>query len=304
MSQRGPKLEIKDLRLVSVIAKQGGVSRAATRLGLSQSAVSHHLARIEKRLGVELFTRAGRSMQCTEQGQQLAELAVELTGRLLEVEQALAQTQKVRRIRMCTHCYTAYHWLPGLLEAWQKLQPEVEIQIVLEATRASMEALAAHRVDVSLCHFEPPDSTQWIRRKLFDDRFEVIVAPNHPLAARKRLKPEHLADQTLLVYDLPTVDLRRFGREIFVEHQPAAVRRVPLTEAIIELVKAGQGVSLMSRWAMRPWVERGEIVSRPLVAPGVTRRWQAVYRKGGPKQAMVRQLVDLIRETRALDPRR
>ncbi len=241
-------------------------------------------------------------MASTAQGVAVAQLATELTERLLEAEATLKQAKPVRRITLCTQCYTGYHWLPRLLESWNQRRPEVEVKIAVESTDDPMGALQAGRVDVALGHYDPPDSHEWIRRPLFDDRFSVVLAPTHPLTRHKRLSPSHLQDETLFVYDLPTVNLRRLGREIFGEVGPANVRKVPLTEAIVELVKAGHGVSLMSAWAIRPWIDRGDVVTRPLAARGTIRHWHAVYRKGGPKQAVIHELVQVLRDTPTLGP--
>lgn len=59
-------LDARDLRLVQAIADAGGVTRAARRLHLSQSAVSHQLRGLEERLGVELFERRGRTLAITQ----------------------------------------------------------------------------------------------------------------------------------------------------------------------------------------------------------------------------------------------
>jgi LysR family transcriptional regulator for metE and metH len=63
--------------------------------------------------------------------------------------------------------------------------------------------------------------------------------------------------------------------------RPAGLSRVELTEAMIELVKAGMGVSVMARWAVAPHVRAGSVITLPITAGGVKRRWSAMYRVDG-----------------------
>ena len=70
--------------------------------------------------------------------------------------------------------------------------------------------------------------------------------------------------------------------------------RVPLTEAILELVKAGCGVSILARWAIRPWVESGDVAARPLAGRGFVRSWTAVHRRRSTMEEPVAALADLL----------
>jgi LysR family transcriptional regulator for metE and metH len=62
---------------------------------------------------------------------------------------------------------------------------------------------------------------------------------------------------------------------------PAHVSRLPLTEAILELVQAGLGISILTAWAAAPQIARGDLVSVALDSPGSRRRWSAARRLGG-----------------------
>src|SRR3954470_4902740 len=85
--REGPmRLEIRDFRLVVAISELGTLTRAGQQLNLTQSALSHQLAALERRLGASLFERSGRRMIPNRLGARLASHGKELLERLLGVE--------------------------------------------------------------------------------------------------------------------------------------------------------------------------------------------------------------------------
>ena len=110
-------LDVRHLRLVAAVVDTGSVTAAAKVLHLSQPALSHQLRDVEERLGTELFQRQGRRMLLTGPGKRVLEAARKVVA---EVEAAEAEVSQLARpsqglLRLATECYTAYHWLPGVL---------------------------------------------------------------------------------------------------------------------------------------------------------------------------------------------
>jgi LysR family transcriptional regulator for metE and metH len=80
----------------------------------------------------------------------------------------------------------------------------------------------------------------------------------------------------LLVYALPKEELSLYQKVLIPAGvSPKHVSHVELTEAIIEMVKAGLGIGVMARWAVTPHVEAGKLRALPLTARGFHRRWNA-----------------------------
>src|SRR5262245_33565742 len=139
------QLDSRDLRLVRSIVDGGGVTGAGRLLHLSQSAVSHQLAELERRIGVDLFDRVGRRMVPTPAGQRLAGASRSVLAELERVAAEVAGGGAGRKLRIATECYTCYHWLPPLLPRYHALLPEVDVDIVLDATRHPLPALLEGR---------------------------------------------------------------------------------------------------------------------------------------------------------------
>src|SRR5690348_4711892 len=105
-------LEIRHLRLISAIASAGSMTRAAERLYLTQSALSHQLRDIEARFKTQFFARLGRRMVLTPAGERLLTSARRVLSDLEQAEQDVRSLAGGGEgiIRVCTQCNTGYHW--------------------------------------------------------------------------------------------------------------------------------------------------------------------------------------------------
>jgi LysR family transcriptional regulator for metE and metH len=108
----------------------------------------------------------------------------------------------------------------------------------------------------------------------------VLMHSKSPLARRKWIEARDFSDQHLFVYSLPPESNMVF-RELLIPAgvTPRRMSHIQLTEAIIEMVKAGLGIAVLQRWSAAPQLERGELVARPLTPAGKLRHWKAVWRR-------------------------
>jgi LysR family transcriptional regulator for metE and metH len=273
------KLETRHLRLMVAVADYGSLTRAGNVLHLTQSALSHQLSDLETQLGAKLFERLGKRMEPTAAGERLIARARISLQQLREMEHEVKQIASGREaaIRVATECYTCYHWLPSVLKAFGERYPKVEIQIVPSATSRPIRALVAGKIDVCIVADVPRDRR--VRTvPLFDDELMAIVAPAHRLAKRAYLEPGDFAAEHLFNYS-PPEESRLFQRFLTPAGvMPRQLSLIQLTEAMIELVKAGIGIAVLARWAVEPHVRAGTVVALPLTAAGMPRRWYSATR--------------------------
>src|SRR5262245_6912232 len=239
-------LEIKHLQLVAAIARTGSVTRAGDALNLSQSALSHQLRDIEDRLAAPLFHRVGKRMVLTTAGATLLRAAnqvLDVVGRA-EDEIRKAGRTDAGLLRITTQCYTCYHWLPGLLKAYRLRHPNVDVHVDADATPRPLKSLVEGRIDLAIVS-DPVRDRRLVQRPLFEDELVVIMSPGHRLAGRAVVELEDLAEETLIIY--PPREESTVLQKVLAPAGvvPKAVQQVQLSEAIIELVKAGLGVAAM-----------------------------------------------------------
>jgi len=290
-------LEIRHLKLVAAIAETGSVTQAGNRLHLTQSALSHQLRDAEEQLGAPLFERRNRKMVITTAGERLLQAAKNV---LSELDRAATDIQKrdpgsQGLIRLSTQCYTVYYWLPTRLKLFQKKFPDVEFQLVVEATDNPFKALLEGKLDLAIA-CDPIRNRKIVYTPLFEDELYIIVPPEHRLAGKKYVEAEDLARENLIIY--PPKEECTVLREIL---EPAGVRprriqEVTLTEGIVEMVRAGLGVAALPRWAAAPQLASGGVIGLPVTAQGFRRTWSVAQLRDQQAPAYLKEFIRLLAE--------
>jgi len=281
----------QDLELTLAIAEEGSVTRAALRLHLSQPAVSHHLRSLEDRIGARLFRRGKQRMIALPLGEELTARGRRICAEFRASEEALDRMMhgKTRIVRLGTECYTSYHWLPAVVRELARSVENLELRIVVEATQRAKAALASGETDASILQSSGEDRglAYW---PLFRDELMLVVSSRHALARRKSVEARDIASQTLILHDMPGGRLGVID-EFFVPAKvyPSQVRRVQLTEAIIEMVRAEMGISILARWLAEPYV-RSKGLSLVRLGKGLWRDWRLATVRGHPLVVEIEQL--------------
>jgi LysR family transcriptional regulator, regulator for metE and metH len=288
-------LDTRHLKLIVAVSEEKSVTRAGERLHLTQSALSHQLRDVEERLGTPLFNRVNKRMILTQAGERLLQSAHQVLDELKRAEDDIAQITAGDQgyLRISTECYTCYHWLPEMLKEFSRKFPKVEVKILAEATHRPIPALLNGKLDFAIVSNRERDN-RLVYKPLFHDEVVVIMAPQHPLATRAYITAQDFADQTVFSYTSPS-DSTLYNKVLLpASVKPARFSEVQLTEAIIEMVKAGLGVSALARWAIGNQLASGKLVARPLTRKGFHRQWYAALLKNDFTPAYVSEFVDLL----------
>ena len=272
-------------RLRLCIALLGGrlcTCDLAAVLGVTESAVSHQLRELEDRLGTPLFVRSGRRMLLTPAGRLLVDAADEVLGTIARVESQVEQIARhaAGELRVCTHCYTGYSWLPAIVAGLRQRYPAFGLQIVPEYTIDPIAALLDGRLDLALMN-EESDDKRLRSRELFDDEHVAVVPASHRWATRPFVTPEEIAAAPLYLFS-------RSLENSFVVRQvlrpagltPAHVTYLQLPEGIIEMVKAGMGATVLPKWSIEHAIAANVVRAIRITRSGVFRKWYAASLSG------------------------
>jgi LysR family transcriptional regulator for metE and metH len=288
-------LEVRHLQLMEAVAADGTLTKAGERLHLSQSALSRQLVDLEERLGTRLFNRVSKRMLLTTAGERVLALARRVLDEIRAAEDDLQLLAGGRRgrLRITIGCSTGYHWLPPIIEKFAATNPGIDVSIDANATSRATAAVLDGSVDLAIT--DSPIADRRLRATpLFKDEMLVIAAPSHPFAKRQSITPRELAGETLLVYDAleSSTAYQRVLRPAGL--QPKAVMRVPLTEAMVELVRAGIGIAVMPRWSVWPQLSARVLHGASLGRRGLVRHWNAVTLRACEPASFVTDFIDLL----------
>jgi LysR family transcriptional regulator, regulator for metE and metH len=298
-------IDIRDFEMVAAIAASGSVTRAAGELHRTQSAVSHQLRAIEERLGTPLFLRVGKRMVVTAAGERVVAAARRVLDDIRTTEEDVRRlgTRAAGVLRVCAQCNTGYHWLPPLVDVFRRRHPGIDVSLAVEWTMRPLDALLEGKLDVAIVT-QPVRHAQVRVRPLFEDEHAAIVAPDHPFAKRPFVRPEDFASERLLLYSSSPDD--SFTIQTILRPAGVVPRRVSfvmLTEAILEMVKARLGISVMQTWAIEPALRAGDVRAIPITAGGIHRQWHAATLAAAGSVAHVDAFIDLL-AGRAMPARR
>ncbi len=290
-------LTLKHLRIIEAIHDHGSITRAAGRLFLTQSALSHQLVALERHYAVSLFERS-RPIRLTAAGERLLLLAREIAPKIDGAERDLARLAENRaagRLRLAVECHTCYDWLMPAMDAYRVHWPEVEMDLVGGFHSDPVGLLEEDRADLVVVS-EPEPNRDVVFEPLFRYEMLALMASHHPLAAKPWLEADDFSTDVLITYPAPDRLLDVVRRVL----KPAGVyperRQVELTIAIVQLVASRKGLATLPAWAVVPYLERGYVAARPIGREGLWSRLYAAVRQGDAQRVYIRDFITLLRE--------
>ncbi len=285
-------IEIGPLRTFVRVAELGHVTRAAASLGLTQPAVSGHLARLEEAVGQSLFDRTSRGMVLTEAGRVWLVHVTAALSRLDEGKRALDELSGLARGRLAVGggATAATYLLPPLLERFHKKHPGIQLLLREQGSRAVMDAVGAGALDLGVVTTpdgEAPDGltvTPWV-----DDELLLVVPPGHRLHGRDVFRWRELDGEPIVAFEAGTavralIDGALASRGVVVD----VVVEVRAIESIQRMVALGMGVGFVSRHAVAGGLRAEE--------GGLARQLALVQRSDLAPSAAARAFLGLVRD--------
>ncbi len=197
-------LDVKRMRVLREIATQGSFSAAADELYLSQSAVSQHLAALEKEVGQKLVERTSGGPMLTQAGEVLVSHTDAVLCRLDEAERELAAIAGMRggRLRLVSFPSASATLVTQAAADFTTRYPEVKLELREAEPEESFPALKRGEVDVALLFdyelVEAEADRDVEYHLLLEDRMWAAVPKDHPLASKPGIRLEELADEAWL----------------------------------------------------------------------------------------------------------
>lgn len=275
-------IELRHLKAITALADTGSVTRAASAMHLTQSALSHQIAALEEYFGLALFERQQRPLRLTEAGETLLRLARQVLPAIEETRKTLRRmkdTPQVRKLRIAVECHTCYDWLMPAMDAFRERHADVELDLVPGFHTEPLELLTRDLADVVVTS-EGRTQPGIAHLPLFSYEIVALMARDHALATKTYLAPRNFEDETLITYPVPDRMLDLVRRVLKPAGVSPARRTADLTAAILQLVASRRGIAALPRWAVQNYLDRAYVAACPIGPNGLWARLYLAMRVG------------------------
>ncbi len=291
-------IEFRHLKTIQAIHEAGGLARAADKLHITQSALSHQIKGLEDQAGVELFVRRSKPLKLSPAGLRLLRLAEQVLPQVQALQDEFSGLREgsAGRMHIAIECHACFEWLFPVLEQFRKSWGEVDVDIRPGLAFDALPALLKEEVDLVVSS-DPEDLPGVEFVELFDYAPVFVAASTHPLAKKEYVEAADFRGQTLITYPVERTRLDVFSQLLIpAKVEPASVRQVELTAVILLLVASNRGVAVLPDWVVREVKYSSDYVTRPLTAKGITRRLYAAVRRDDLDKPFMQDLLRLAGE--------
>jgi len=254
---------INDLLAFLAVAEEKSFTRAAAKMGVSQSALSHTIRGLEARLGIRLLTRTTRSVSPTEAGERLMQ---RIGPRLQEVETALADVRELSEkpsgtIRITTSDHAANTILLPRLEKFLPNYPDIHVELVVDY---GLTNIVAERYDAGVRFGEQVTKDMVAVRIGPDSSMAAVASPDYFAKHGKPRTPHDLTEHNCINLRMPTRgglyawEFEKSGREINVRVDGQLVFNG--IEQILHAALGGLGLGYVPEDLAQPYLKQKRLV--------------------------------------------
>ena len=274
-------MDINQLEVFLAVAQEKSFSRAAEALHRTQPAVSQAIRRLETELGESLFDRSSKDGTLTAPGRVLFDFAQQMMNLRHHAHSAIRELRDLHRgkLSLGANEYTVMCLLP-LIPIFRARHPHIKIEVKRSLASRIPGEILGRDVEIGVVSFKPND--QAIKTvPVAMDELALIVAPEHPLAARKAVSVRELGAESFIAHNVPSPYREKVVKTFEKQRTPLNISmEMPTLEAIKRLVEKGLGVALIPRLAAQTEIERKQLVGLSVKEMRLERRVHLIYRKG------------------------
>ena len=241
--------------------EQGSFTKAAERLGYTQSGLTHMMHALEKEVGFPLLIRDRYGVRLTAAGERLLPTVREFqqVSKRLEHQISLVGNQKRENIRVAAYSSICMHWLPAVVSSFRRDYPGISVDIRMGSVDEMYTWLQEDKVDLSFVSNQHREGFDWV--PLWDDPLLAILPPDYPIGSRAVFPVSEFDGREFL---MPS---QGFDYDILPIFRSAGVspdiRDTSVDDGtVISMVELGLGYSILSALILRG--RQDNIISRPL----------------------------------------
>ncbi len=278
-------MNMRHLEIFYRVVEEGGVTRAAVAMRLTQPTLSAAVRKLEEQLGVQLLNRLGREVVPTEAGHLMHDYAQRIFALRQEALAGLKSLQAGEQGELLLGGSTipGTYLLPQLVANFGREYPQIRVSLRLASTEIIVKDMREQRLELALIGGLVDD--RWFESvPCFGDELVVVVPVEHELAGCMTISEQELADLPLLLREAGSASRRALESRL-AEHGTGVapeklVAEVGGNEALKQGVLAGLGVAVISKLAVAGELERGELLALQLAGGPLRRKFYLLQARG------------------------
>lgn len=256
-------MNLRALEAFCAVYREGSFTAAAARLGLSQPTVSSHVRNLEEELGASLFDRVGRRVQPTRAARLLFRHARRLLDASREMNEELDRFLHGLHGRLVAAASTipGEYWLPSRIGRFHELYPEIAVTVEIRDSGAVVERVLDGRAELGVVGARL-ERDELVFRELAVDRLVLVAPPGQVWLTGRSVSLDALCQLPFVLREEGSGTRLMFERALAhrgLAPELHAVAELGSTTAVKEAVKAGVGVSVLSRLAVEDDLAAGRV---------------------------------------------
>jgi DNA-binding transcriptional LysR family regulator len=288
-------VELAQLEVFLMVAREHRFSRAAEKLFRTQSAVSQTIRKLEVELGEALFDRSSREGVLTDAGKVLVEYAEKLLNLRSEAAESLVELRELQKGKLviAANEFTALYLLPILAE-FRRLHPMIKITVQRALGSHIPDDVLRYRAEFGVLSYEPQEPSVH-SVVVYLDELVFVVPPKHPLASAKQVSIRQLGAESFVAH-IVSSPYRDKVLQLFKTHKTPLHMdlELPTLQAIKQFVALGSGVAFLPEISVETELARGELVRIPVRELQLKRKLRLIYRKDANLSHAARALLKVV----------
>jgi DNA-binding transcriptional LysR family regulator len=276
-------MDFRQLEMFRAVAQDGTFTRAAQRLGVSQSAISRQVKLLEDELGGRLLHRGAKRVALTQAGELLLAVALRVQKEIDNVVSQISDTHTLLRgsLSIAGGMTVCMYILPRVIKRFRSLYPQVDIRVSTGGAVALQQQIREHHLDLALLTL-PIAARDLEVRPVLKEEMVVVTAPGHPLLRERLVDATGLGRYPFITYEAGS-NTRRVIEAFLLEQQVAM--DVAMETENVEIIKAmvgnGLGVSIIPYAAVAKDVTTKRLACARIKGRHLFRETGWVYRRTG-----------------------
>lgn len=251
---------LRHYEIMRAVAETRNFTRAAEKLFITQSAVSHAIRELEARAGTALFDRLSKSVQLTESGRLLLEEILPILSSCEALDARIKCLEKRAPLHIVSSITIAAFWLPNVLQAFQKDWPHIPIQVDVVSAANAIEILREGKADIALIEGAATQGP-FICTPFDSYPLYMVCAPDYPIKQRE-LTLQEFCSEKLLLRERGSAIRDTLDSVLYLSGYTAQPAWTSVNSlALIEAAKAGLGITILPDVLVSEPLTQGKLIS-------------------------------------------